>query len=123
MAGTNVSETNDATAPFGFDAIMHMQRPALAAMAEMNSRLYEYIAAVNKEWATFVNQRLKEDLAVSQQLAQCRTTQDLYQVYAQFFQSTVAQYQSGFEQMTKLTRAFAEQALQSSTGNSGPTRH
>jgi hypothetical protein len=123
MAGTNVSETNDATAPFGFDAIMHMQRPALAAMAEMNSRLYEYIAAVNKEWATFVNQCLKEDLSVSQQLAQCRTMQDLYQVYAQFFQSTVAQYQSGFEQMTKLTRAFAEQALQSSSGNSGPTRH
>ena len=123
MAETNVNETNDATAPFGFEAIIHMQRPALAAMAKMNGRLYEYIAAVNKEWATFVNQCLKEDLAVPQQLAQCRSTQDLYQVYAQFFQSTVAQYQSGFEQMTKLTRAFAEQALQSSSGDSGPTRH
>jgi hypothetical protein len=123
MAETNVSETNDATAPFGFDAIVHMQRPALAAMAEMNGRLYEYIAAVNEEWAKFVNRCLKEDLAVSQQLAQCRTTQDLYQVYAQFFQSTVTQCQSGFEQMTKLTRAFAEQALQASSADSGPTRH
>jgi hypothetical protein len=123
MAETNVSETSDATAPFGFETIMHMQRPALAAMAEMSGRLYEYVAAVNKEWATFVNRCLKEDFAVSQQLAQCRTSQDLFQVYAQFFQSTVTQYQSGFEQMTKLTRAFAEQALQSSSGDSGPTRH
>ena len=123
MAETNVSETNDATAPFGFDAIMQMQRPALAAMAEMNGRLYEYIAAVNKEWATFVDRCLKEELAVSQQFVQCRTTQDLYQVYAQFFQSTFAQYQSGLEQMTKLSRAIAERALQSSSGDPGPTRH
>ena len=123
MAETNVNETNDATAPFGLEAIMHMQRPALAAMAEMNGRLYEYIAAVNEEWANFVNRCLKEDLAVPQQLAQCRTSQDLYQVYAQFIQTTVAQYQSGLEQMSKLSRAIAEQALQSSSGDSSSTRH
>ena len=117
MAEANISETSDATAPFGFDAMMQMQRPALAAMAEMNGRLYEYIAAVNKEWATFFNRCLKEDLAVPQQLAQCRTSQDLFQVYAQFIQSTVAQYQSGLEQMSKLSRAIAEHALQSSSGD------
>ena len=100
MAETKLSETNDATAPFGFDTIMLMQRPALAAMAEMNSHVYEYIAAVNEEWATFVNRCLKEDIAVSRRFAQCRTTQDLYQAYTAFFQSTLAQYQSGFEQIS-----------------------
>ena len=54
MAEKTDSLASDALAPFGFDAMMQMQRPALAAMAEMNGRLYESVAAANKEWATFV---------------------------------------------------------------------
>ena len=123
MAEKNDGKARDAMAPFGFEAMMQMQRPALEAMAEMNGRLYESITAVNKEWATFVNRCLKEDLAVPQQLTQCRTPQDLYQVYAQFFQNTWAQYQSGLEQMAKLSTAIAEHALQSRSGASGPTQH
>jgi len=123
MAEKTGSQASDAMAPFGFDAMMRMQRPALAAMAEMNGRLYESITAVNNEWATFVNQCLKEDLAVSQQLAQCRTAQDLYQVYAQFFQNAWTQYQSGLEQMTKLSKAIAEHSLQSRSWDPGPTQH
>ena len=123
MAEKTDSLASDAMAPFGFDAMMQMQRPVLAAMAEMNGRLYESITEVNKEWATFVNQCLKEDFAVSQQLAECRTAQDLYQVYAQFFQNTWAQYQSGLERMTKLSKAIAEHSLQSPSWEPGPTQH
>ena len=123
MAEKNGGKAGDAIAPFGLDAMMQMQRPALTAMAEMNGRLYESITAVNNEWVAFVNRCLKEDLAVSQQLAQCRTAQDLYQVYVQFFENSWAQYQSALEQMTKLSTAVAEHALQPRSGASGPTRH
>jgi hypothetical protein len=90
--------------PLGIEAMMEMQRPALTAMAEVNTKLYESIAAANREWALFVNRRLKEDLAVPQQLAECKNLQDLYRVYAQFFQNARSQYQSGLEQMTKLSQ-------------------
>jgi hypothetical protein len=123
MAEETGGQASDAMAPFGFDAMMQTQRPALAAMVEMNGRLYESITAVNKEWATFVNQCLKEDLAVSQQLAQCRSPQDFYQVYAQLLQNAWAQYQSGLEQMTKLSKAIAEHSLQSPSWEPGPTHH
>jgi len=123
MAEKTESLASDAMAPFGFDAMMRMQRPALAAMAEMNGFLYESITAVNKEWVTFVNRCLKEDLAVPEQLAQCRSAQDLYQVYAQFFQNAWGQYQSGLEQMSKLSKAIAEHSLQSPTWEPGPTQH
>ena len=99
--------------PLGVEAMMQMQRPTLSTMAEVNTRLYESIAAANREWTSFVNRRLKEDLAVPQQLAQCKTIQDLYQVYAQFFQNACSQYQSGLEQMTKLSQSLAETTLQS----------
>ena len=123
MAEKTGSQASDAMAPFGFDAMMRMQRPALAAMAEMNGFLYESITAINKEWVTFVNRCLKEDLAVPEQLAQCRSAQDLYQVYAQFFQNAWGQYQSGLEQMSKLSKAIAEHSLQSPTWEPGPTQH
>jgi len=123
MAEKTESLASDAMAPFGFDAMMRMQRPALAAMAEMNGFLYESITAVNKEWVTFVNRCLKEDLAVPEQLAQCRSAQDLYQVYAQFFQNAWGQYQSGLEQMSKLSKAIAEHSLQSPSWEPGPTQH
>jgi hypothetical protein len=102
--------------PFGLEAIMELNRPALAAMAQMNGKVYENIASMNKSWAAFVNRRLKEELAVPQQLAGCKTVQEMYGVYADFFQTAVADYQAEFEEMSKLGKSLAEEtasALQS----------
>jgi hypothetical protein len=107
------------TVPFGFEAMIEMQRPALTTMAEVNTRLYESIATANSEWVSFVDRRLKEDLAASQQLAECKTMQDLYQVYAQVFQNAFSRYQSGLEHMTKLSQSIAETALQTLQAHSG----
>ena len=113
------SDTSNLMMPFGVEAIMEMQRPAFTAIAEANTRLYEIIAAANSEWASFINRRLKEDLAMPQQLSECRTLQDLYRVYTQFFQNACSQYQSGLGEMTKLSQAMAENALQTLQSRSG----
>jgi hypothetical protein len=122
MPQTSGNEATGWMPPLGIEAIMEMQRPALTAMAEANTKLYESIAAANREWASFVNQRLKEDLAVPQQLAACRNLQDLYRVYAQFFQNACSQYQSGLEQMTKLGQSMAENAFQALQSTGETTR-
>lgn len=114
------------TAPFGVEAMIELQRPTLTAMAEVNTRLYESFATVNREWATFVNRRLKEDFAVPQQLAECRNLPDLFRVYAQFVQNACAHYQTGLEQMTKLSQSMAEttlQSLQSRSDAADRTKH
>ena len=98
--------------PFGFDAFIEMNRPALQAMAQMNGKVYEGIATWNKNWVAFLNRRLKEDLAVPQQLAACKTVQDMCGVYAGFVQNACAQYQSELEQMTKLSKSLADDTLQ-----------
>jgi hypothetical protein len=95
--------------PFGLEAFMELNRPALAAMAQMNGKVYENIATMNRTWVEFVNRRLKEDLAVPQQLAACKTVQEMYGVCADFFQTAVADYQSEFEQMSKLGKSLAEE--------------
>jgi hypothetical protein len=91
---------------------MEHNRPALTAMAQMNGRVYDGIATMNKNWAAFVNRRLKEDLAMPKQLASCRTVQEMYGVYAEFFQNACADYQSEFEQMTKLGKSLADETMQ-----------
>ena len=98
--------------PFGFEAFMEFNRPALTAVAQMNGKVYDGLAAMNKNWVAFVNQRLKEDLAMPQQLAACKTVQDMYGVYTEFFQTACAAYQTQFEQMSKLGKSLAEDTVQ-----------
>jgi len=98
--------------PFGFEAIMELNRPALAAMAQMNGKVYDGIATLNKNWAAFLNRRLKEDLAMPKQLASCKSVQEMYGVYTEFFQNACADYQSRSEQMTKLSKSLADETVQ-----------
>ena len=98
--------------PFGFDALLELNRPALQAMAQMNGKMYDGIATLNKNWVAFLNRRIKEDLAVPQQLAACKSVQDMCGVYAGFFQNACAHYQSELEQMTKLGKSLADETVQ-----------
>jgi len=98
--------------PFSFEAFMDMNRPALTAMANMNGKVYDGISALNKSWVAFVNRRLKEDLAMPRQLAECKTVQDMYGVYREFFQTAFTDYQAEFEQMAKLGKSLAEDAAE-----------
>ena len=47
MAEKTGNEPGSWMMPLGIEAMMEMQRPTLSAMAEVNTRLYESIAAAN----------------------------------------------------------------------------
>ena len=98
--------------PFNFESLMELNRPALTAMAQMNGKVYDGLATLNKNWVAFVNRRLKEDLAMPQQLAACKTVQDMYGVYAEFFQNACSDYQSELERLTKLGKTMADDTVQ-----------
>lgn len=110
-AGAKEGRHQPGSSPVGLQAIMEMQRPAAQTMLEVNRRLYDGIVEINKEWASFVNSRLKEDLAVPRQLAACKSMQDMLGVYSEYVGRAYSQYQSGFEQMAKLGRAMAEDTI------------
>jgi hypothetical protein len=112
MAEKTNTEASNRMVP-GVEAMIETQRPTFTAMAEVNRTLYESISAANKGWASFINQRLKEYLALPGQLAECKNLQDLYRVYAQFFQNACSQYQSGLEQRMKISQSITEAAVQS----------
>jgi hypothetical protein len=97
--------------PFPLEAFMEMNRPALAAMAQVNGKVYANLAAMNQSWAEFLSRRLKKELGVPEQLAACKSLQDMYGVCAEYFQSALADYRSEFEAMSKLGKTLADDAL------------
>src|SRR5262249_30999037 len=114
--------------PFGLEALVELNRPALAAMAQVNGKVYENLAAMNKNWVEFLNRRLKKELGMPKQLAECKSLPEVYSVYADFFQNAVADYQTELEEMSKLGRTMADdtlQALQARPGvaTPGPRPH
>ena len=70
-----------------------MQTPLFAIVAEMNGTLLETMATAQKEWANFVDRRIKEDVAVLRQLMQCRSPADMHRVYSDYFETAFEQYQ------------------------------
>jgi hypothetical protein len=95
----------------GLETLIEVQRPALAAVGELNSRLYDGIAAMSREWMSLLDRRLREDLAMPEQLAACKTARDMYRLYVDYFQNAFSHYQSGFEQLTKCGLSMAEDAF------------
>jgi hypothetical protein len=100
------------TMPFGLEALMAMNRPALTAMAQVNGKVYENLAAMNKSWAEFVNRRLKDDLGVASQLATCTSMQDFYGLYTEYLQTAMSDYRAEIEEMSKLGKTLADDTIE-----------
>jgi hypothetical protein len=98
--------------PFGLEALMKMNRPALTAMAQVNGKVYENLSAMNKSWAEFLNRRLKEDLGVASQLATCKSMQDVYGLYSEYLQTAMSDYRAGLEEIGKLGKTLADDTIE-----------
>ena len=92
------------------DTLMAFNRPAMEAMAEINSRVLEQIAAVNSEWTKFVQRRKQQDFGLPQQLAQCHSPQDFFRIYAEFTQSAFQQYQQEFAEIARMNSGIQQRS-------------
>lgn len=92
-----------------FEDWMALNRPMIAAMTELNGRLIEQMTRANNEWLGFVNRRLSEDMAASQRLMECKTVQDLFAAYSDFFQRAQQQYQAEFQHFARLNQKLADE--------------
>ena len=93
--------------------------PDLARVSEMNGTMLNEIAKFNaqvstnmqtvgKEWSEFVGMRLREDAQFFRSIHDCRSLQDIQQVYAQFWQTAFTQYGEEAQRMMKLTQGTVE---------------
>ncbi len=95
--------------PNGFDMVIAMQRPALEALAEINTRFIERFQEANATWSEFLQSRFREDMAMPQQLAGCHSMQDMVRVYSEFVQKAAQQYQQEFAEIARIGQTITSQ--------------
>jgi len=76
--------------PFRFDLLATMAQPSIAMMTDMHGKLLERVAASTKEWGDFLNRRRAANIALPQEVAACKTADEMQKVYAEFFQEASA---------------------------------
>jgi hypothetical protein len=88
---------------------MTINRPMLEAVTELNGRLIEQVSRANNEWLGFMNRRLNEDMAASKRFMECKTVQDVFSAYSDFFQRAQQQYQAEFQYFARLNQKLADE--------------
>lgn len=87
--------------------------PLFAVVTDINGKLLESVARVQKDWAEFVHRRVKEDIAASQQLMNCQSLADMQQIYSQYFQTAFEQYREQSERAVQRGKSVADAVVQS----------
>lgn len=81
---------------------LEAMRPAVASIAEFNGKTILGWMALQREWTGFLMHRVQEEVALAHRLAKCSGPQDMYGVYANFYQQAFADYQREFGEMMRL---------------------
>ena len=97
------------------------RNPLLAVVTDMNGKLLESVARVQKDWAEFVHRRVKEDVAASQQLMNCQSLTEMQQVYSQYLRTVFEQYREQSERVVQRGKSMTEELAQSMETEAGET--
>lgn len=92
-----------------FEAWVSFNRPMVNAMTELNGKLMEQAAKANNEWLGFIGRRLNEDMATSKRFMECKTFQDVVDLYQEFFQRAQQQYQAEFQYFARFNQKLADE--------------
>ena len=80
--------------------------------ADMTGRVLEGLLRAQKDWANFIQHRVREDAALARQLAHSQSLADMNQIYWQYLQTAFRQYREQTEQVVQrgeaLTRHIAK---------------
>ena len=66
--------------------------PLFAVLTDINGKLLESVVSAQKDWAEFVHRRVKEDIAVSQQLMGCKSLGDMHEICSQYMRTAFEDY-------------------------------
>lgn len=105
------SQTQDtvaASAPEALNTLVHLQEAGLGNMMGMSTAWIEAISDMGAEVASFVAERIKEDVKTQHEILHCKNVGDLQKIQAEFVQSAISQYQAETGKLLKMgTEAFA----------------
>lgn len=105
--------TPDAVSGNGIFPLLPVWNPMAVKFGAWNSDAQHATEEIAHSWLRFVGDRIAKDAAFPQQLASCKTIDDVYQVYAQFWQQAANDYGKGLT-------AFADNVWQAARAPLAP---
>jgi phasin protein len=110
---TQASEANrHSMNAFSWPVPAFLGTPMVSLVADFNGKLLQSVAGAQKEWADFVHRRLKEDVAVSQQLISCQSLADMQEVYSNYLQRAFEHYQEQTQRAVQRAQSSAEEFVE-----------
>ncbi|MCV3271502.1 phasin family protein [Roseobacter sinensis] len=106
-------QSNDATIDdeTTLAAISKLQEAGLGNMLGMSTAWVEAMGDMGAEVASFIAERIKEDVKTQHQILHCKNVGDLQQIQAEFIQKAMDQYQAETGKLVEMSRkAFAPKA-------------
>ena len=104
-SSTQNKTTTAADAPF--NAITQLQEAGLGSIMGMGTAWVEAISDMSAEVASFVAERIKEDVKTQHEILHCKNAADLQHIQAQFIQKATDQYKVETGKLVEMgTKAF-----------------
>ncbi len=103
-AGTAASRADRAPGP-GILPLLSAWSPMANKLGAWSTKAQRTSEEIAQGWFKFLGDRVAKDVALPEQLAACKSANDVYLVYSQFWQQTAKDYANEF---TTITRAYWE---------------
>jgi|RhiMetdeSRZDD1v2_1073273.scaffolds.fasta_scaffold62322_5 hypothetical protein len=97
---------------FGWSLHPMLATPLFAVLTDINGKLLESVAGAQKDWAEFVHRRVKEDIAVSQQLVSCKSLGDMQQICSQYVRTAFEHYREQSERAVQRGKSTSDDLAQ-----------
>jgi hypothetical protein len=87
----------------GIAPLFNTMNPATAYMQFWNTSALQVGGEVAQSWLHFLSERWAKDLAFPQQIAACKTADDLCVAYSEFWQQAAKDYSAEFNEIADTT--------------------
>jgi len=94
------------SAPMDFADMSEINYTAMNAAGELGRRWGEMLTEINGELFRFVGKRFKEDIAIPTELAKCKTSEEIFEIYSDFVKRAVNQYSEEAEALAHIGADF-----------------
>ena len=91
------------------DAAGEIPKSALEFAGRYSAEAIKTLTSCQGKYAAFINQRLKEDFAMPQRLADCKTPMEIMDVWADFYTTAMGHYMDHARNLTEAGNEAVEE--------------
>lgn len=107
--GTN-GESNQFVAPIDMSDMAEINYTAMNAASDIGRRWTETMSALNSELLQFAGKRFREDMVVPAELVKCRSGEEMFDFYSDYFKKAVNHYFEEAEALAHIGANFVGNA-------------